>query len=74
MRPHGMKVPATQKLVEALEARAQTPIARAPRSSMWGAPVRPMLARTGERMHHQALLMEEIKAAKKARRKKKKKP
>jgi hypothetical protein len=72
VRPYGIEVAATPKLVEALEARAQTPVSPAPRSSFGGALLRPRLARTGERMHHRALLMEEIKAAKKARRKKKK--
>jgi hypothetical protein len=70
VRPYGINVPATPKLVEALEACAQTPVARAERSPLWAAMVRPMLARTGARLQREALLILETKAAERARRKK----
>ena len=70
VRPYGIDVAATPKLVEALESlgrRADRTTGRAP---LWAPIVRPMLARKGDRLLRESLLMLETKAAAKARRKK----
>jgi hypothetical protein len=69
VRPYGIGVPATPKLVEAIETRGQKSVRRAARAPLWGAIVRPMLARAGARLQREALLALETKAEK-ARRKK----
>jgi hypothetical protein len=70
VRPYGITVPATLKVVEALEALVQMPAPRHARAPLWASIVRPRLARTGERLQREALLIVETKAAAKARRKK----
>jgi FkbM family methyltransferase len=70
VRPYGIDVPATPKLVEALERLAQSPALRHADAPWWAPIVRPRLARTGERLQRESLLILETKAAAKARKKK----
>jgi len=69
VRPYGLDVPATPKLVEALErlARESAPIPE--RAPQWAPLVQPGLARKGAQIQRAALLAVEIKTARKAAKK-----
>jgi FkbM family methyltransferase len=66
VRPHGIDSPATPKLVDALEALAQTTAPQPQRAPRWATLVRPLLVRRGERLQRAALLTAETKAVRKA--------
>jgi hypothetical protein len=66
VRPNGVDVPATPKLVEALETLASKPAPKPQGAPLWSAWVRPALAEKGERLHREALALLHTKAAKKA--------
>ena len=69
VRPFGLQVPATPKLVEALELCAQGAAPQRERAPMWAPLARPLLVRSGERLQRETFLDIEVKAAR-ARRKK----
>lgn len=66
VRPHGMEVPATAKVVEALEALAARPAPQPAAAPFWSALVRPVLARKGRQLQREALLGTEAKAVRMA--------
>jgi FkbM family methyltransferase len=66
VRPYGIEVPATPKLVEALEGLATHPAPQPERAPQWAAAVRPMLFRAGARLQRDASCQLETKAARKA--------
>jgi FkbM family methyltransferase len=62
VRPFGVDVPATPKLVEALESLARQGPKPAERSPWWAPPARRLLIRRGNRLRREALLAAEKKA------------
>jgi FkbM family methyltransferase len=73
VRPNGMDVPATPRLVDALEGLAQRGTRTGVRPVIWASALRPALRRRAERLQHAALVVVEqksMKALAKARRKK----
>jgi FkbM family methyltransferase len=66
VRPYGIDVAATPKLVEALEALVRKPAPERIGTPLWAPLVRPSLARKGERLRRETLLILETKAAKQA--------
>jgi hypothetical protein len=71
VRPHGADVPATPKLVDALEALAAQPAVAPARIPLTAPAARALLTPRGERLRRAALLVREAKAAR-ARRKNRK--
>jgi FkbM family methyltransferase len=74
VRPHGVTVPATPKLVEALEALGAQPAREPEVAPAWAPLVRPALRRRGERLQRAAVLIEEDKAARKAAKHRRQRP
>jgi FkbM family methyltransferase len=66
VRPHGLNVPATPRLVDALEALAATPAPEPGRAPVWAPLVRPSLLRQGARLQRAAVLHAEAKATRQA--------
>jgi FkbM family methyltransferase len=62
IRPHGVDVPATPRLVDALEALARAPATTRERAPLWAPIGRGLLAARGERLRREALLAREAKA------------
>jgi FkbM family methyltransferase len=69
VRPYGLDVPATPKLVEALEALAQAPPQRPMRPPLWATLLRPSLRSAGERLQRDAAAVAETKAMRQASKK-----
>ena len=66
VRPFGADVPATPKLVEALETLARTPARQPARAPVWASMLRPRVQRHGERLLREQTLASEKKAARRA--------
>ena len=66
VRPHGIEVPATPKLVEALEKLARRPAVRRQRESVWVPLVRPWLALRSARLEGEARAQAAAQAAERA--------
>jgi len=62
VRPFGLDVPATPKLVDALESLAQSPAPAAVRPPFWAPFLQPALARRGEHLQREASVLSEDKA------------
>jgi len=67
VRPHGIEVPATPALVEALENLGRRQLAPSKSSSWLAAPARRLLAHRGDRLRRNALMAAERKALQKRR-------
>jgi len=72
VRPQGLDVPSTPRLVDALEALAAAPAPAPERAPIWAPLVRPSLWRYGARLQRAALLHAEAKAARQAAKEKQK--
>ena len=66
VRPQGLGVPSTPRLVDALEALAARPAAAPERGPLWAPLIRPSLHRQGARLQRAAVLHAEAKAARQA--------
>jgi len=73
VRPHGLGVPATPTLVDALEALAARPASAPERAPVWASLVRPSLHRHGARLQRAAVLHAQAKAARQEAKRRKQK-
>ena len=67
VRPHGIDVPATPKVVEALEALGKRQLTPSQPSSWWAPIARPVLLQRGERLRRKALMAAERKTLQRRR-------